>query len=491
MKENLLKQLRFCTNLPSLPSVALRIIDLASKADTNLTQINHYISLDPVLAAKIVKTANSPLYKSRYPVSNISQATSMLGTYGVITIALSFSLMDSLIKRSRDKLEMANSNMFWRRSITSALASRALGRRLGMSMLLDDLFLAGLLQDIGILALYAILPDAYPLIFSSATDHNALLEAEHEAFGIGHDELGAVLLEYWKLPAYVSAACRNSHKAPATPRAGLDECVATSGYITDYFLSPGEKEKITVATDIAQAYLDLDGHALIEVLEAMQGELQHVENLFEISILEPAHLSSIVNEARELLTIRTMIKVRELEDKVQHDGLTGAHNRAYFNDTFQCEFLLSSQQGIPLSLAMIDIDNFKTVNDTYGHIAGDGVLVAVVKAIAAQIRQTDVLCRYGGEEFALILPGTALSASRSILTRVHESIAAISYKLDASNTIRITASIGLAVNMDKEKSFDTYRDMLDAADRALYAAKHAGRNRITEWNPAMTSQTRI
>lgn len=136
---------------------------------------------------------------------------------------------------------------------------------------------------------------------------------------------------------------------------------------------------------------------------------------------------------------------------------------------------------------MIDIDNYKTFNDTYGHVAGDGVLVTIARAITEQIRQTDILCRYGGDEFALILPGTTLSAARHTLTRIMESIAAIAYKPNEVNTIRITTSIGLAVNMDKEKSFSTHREMLEAADRALYAAKHAGRNRIAEWNPSLTS----
>lgn len=487
MKENLLKQLRFCTNLPSLPSVALKIIDLAGKADTSLTQINHYISHDPALAAKIIKTANSPLYKSRYPINNISQATNILGTYGVITIALSFLLADSLIKQSREKLGMTGNNSFWRRSITSALASRTLGKRLGMDKILDDLFLAGLLQDIGILAFHALMPEDYPPVFSLTEDHNALLEAERQTFDIGHDELGAALLEYWKFPSYAPAACRSSHTAPDIPNAGINECVAVSGYITDYFLSPDKKEKIDETTRIAEAYLGLDGHALIEVLEAMQNDLHHVEELFEITILNPAHLDNIITEARELLTVRAMIKVRELEDKIQHDGLTGAHNRAYFDGAFRSEFQLSIQQGTSLALAMIDIDNYKTFNDTYGHIAGDGVLVTVAKAITDQIRQTDIFCRYGGDEFALILPGTTLSAARHILARVMESIATIAYKPNEASTIRITASIGLAINMDKEKSFDLQSEMLEAADRALYAAKYAGRNRVVEWNPALTS----
>jgi len=490
MKENLLEQLQFCTNLPSLPSVALKIIDLAGKADTNLSQINHYISLDPALAAKIVKTANSPLYKSRRAISNINQAVSMLGMHGVMTIALSFSLTDSLMKHSRNSLNSANSNMFWRRSITSALACRALGKRARMDDLLDDLFLAGLLQDIGILAFYAILPETYPDTFTTAINHHALYDIENKTLGIGHNKLGAALLERWKLPAYISDACKSSHSTPDSAQPGINECVAASGYVADYFLAPGEQEKITLAINAAQACLGLDGFAFMEVLEDMKEELHHVEELFEISIAKSSHLNGIVDEARELLTMRTLIKVRELEDKVQHDGLTGAHNRAYFNDTLHREFLLSTQQRQSLSVAMIDIDNFKLVNDTYGHITGDGVLVAVVKAISNQIRQTDILCRYGGEEFALILPGTTLTAARTILARVKESIAAIAYKLDSGNIIHITASIGLAVNMDKEQSFDTHRNMLEASDCALYAAKHGGRNRITEWNPSLVSHTR-
>jgi len=487
MKENLLEQLRFCSNLPSLPSVVLKIIDLAGKADTSLTQINHYISHDPALTAKIIKTANSPLYKSRYPVSNISQATNILGTYGVITIALSFSLADSLVKQSRAKLGAIHSNNFWRRSITAALASRALGKRLGMHKQLDDLFLAGLLQDIGILAFHALLPEEYFPVFSSTDNHHALLAAEYEIFGIGHDVLGAALLDHWKFPSYAPDACRHSHATPEKPNAEIRECVAASGYVTDYFLSQDKEKKIDEVTRVAEAYLGLDAHALIEVLEVMQTELQHVEDLFEISILSSVHLSNIITEARELLTTHAIMKVRELEDKVQHDGLTGARNRAYFDGAFRNEFQLSSQQGLPISLAMIDIDNYKTFNDTYGHIAGDGVLVTVARTITDQIRQTDMLCRYGGDEFALILPGTSLAASRNILARVRESIEQITHKPDEANTVRITASIGLAVNMDKEKSFDSFSEMLEAADRALYAAKHAGRNRVVEWTPVLAS----
>lgn len=489
MKDTLLSQLRFCTKLPSLPSIAMKIIDLAGRFDTNLNQINHYISLDPALAAKIVKTANSPLYKSRHPISNIGQAVNILGMHGVMVIALSFSLTDSLMKQSRNMLNPVSSGLFWRRSITSALACRALGKRLGMDRLLDDLFLAALLQDIGILAFFALVHEDYSRIIAAATSHEEMYNMERKQFGLGHDELGGALLAHWKLPTYIIEACKRSHHAAGSNQPGINECVAASGSIAEYFLTPGDEAKIKIATDVTYSSLGLDQFALMEVLEDMRSELQHVEELFAISILSPNQLSGLVDEARELLTTRTLIKIRELENKVQHDGLTGAHNRSYFDDTLRSEFLFSCQQEAPLALAMIDLDHFKAVNDTHGHIAGDGVLVAIVRVISAQIRQTDVLCRYGGEEFALILPSTSINDARHLLTRIQENIQEIAYKLDSGHIVKVTASIGLVVNMDREKSFEDERAMLDAADCALYAAKHGGRDQIMEWNPSLASHT--
>lgn len=489
MKDTLLSRLRFCTRLPSLPSIAMKIIDLAGKADTSLNQISHYISLDPALAVKIVKTANSPLYKSRHPVSNIGQAVNILGTNGVMTIALSFSLTDSLMKQSSNMLNPAGSNLFWRRSITSALACRALGKRLGMERLLDDLFLAALLQDIGILAFSALLPDEYVKTIAAATSHEEIYNIERRKYGLGHDEIGAALLAHWKLPGYVIDACRRSHHIAGSNQPGINECVAASGSITEYFLAPGDEAKILEAINVVNSSLGLDKFALMEVLEDMKNELQHVEELFAISILSPNQLNSLVDEARELAITRTLVRMHELENKVQHDGLTGAHNRSFFDDTLRSEFLFSCQQQTPLALAMIDLDHFKVVNDTYGHVAGDGILVAIVKAISLKIRQTDVLCRYGGEEFALILPGTSIHDARHLLTRIQENIRAIAYTLDSGHIIKVTASIGVAVNMDHEKSFESEREMLEAADSALYAAKHAGRDHIVEWNPALLSHT--
>lgn len=484
LDDKLKTRLNFCTTLPSLPAVAIKIIELANDPDADIGTVCQYISLDPVLSAKLLKTANAPIYRSRRVATNIRQAISILGTHSVIVIALSFSLASSLMKKtSTDLAPTFDSDIFWRRSIASALASRALGEKLALSFL-DDLFLAGLVQEIGILAYSAIIPEEYNKILASTTDHDQLLNAERQILGAGHDELGYALLQKWHIPDYIALSCINSHSQPTPKDLGptLQSCVAVSRYLADYFLFPHETEKMTALTETAHNWLGLDHAALIDVIKIMEVSLKSVEDLFDISIHDALEADGVLAQAKELLMIHSLARMKELEEKSQRDGLTGAYNRMYFDETLRREFNLATQYHLPLTIAIIDLDHFKKVNDTHGHLAGDSLLVTVVKTVCAQIRQDDTLSRYGGEEFALILPGTTLEASRNLIARLKEAITEIAYELDDSCIIQITASIGVAAYHEGSTTFNEPLDMIKAADSALYAAKHAGRNRIVEWN---------
>ncbi|SFE84185.1 GGDEF domain-containing protein [Nitrosomonas sp. Nm166] len=487
LDDKLKMRLNYCTTLPSLPAVAIKIIELANDPDADIRTVCQYISLDPVLSAKLLKTANTPLYKSRRIATNVRQAVSILGTHSVIVIALSFSLTHSLMKKPVPKQSAFDNDIFWRRSITSALACRALGEKLALNFL-DDLFLAGLVQDIGILAYSVIMPEEYGKIFSSTSDHDVLLKTERETFGAGHDELGYELLHKWHIPDYIALSCITSHSQPEPKDLGpnLQSCVAVSRYLAEYFLYPQEAEKMTALTKAAQDWLALDNTALVDVIQLMEIGLKSVEELFDINI-HHSEATEVLAEAKELLMIHNLSRMKELEEKSQRDGLTGAYNRVYFDETLRREFHLSAQYNLPLTIAIIDLDHFKQINDTYGHLAGDSLLVTVVRTIFAQIRQDDTLSRYGGEEFALILPGTTLTASRIIISRLKDAIAAIEYKLDDRYAIHITASIGVASNNEGAAHFQAPLDMIKAADSALYAAKHAGRNQIIEWSPDTSS----
>jgi len=166
---------------------------------------------------------------------------------------------------------------------------------------------------------------------------------------------------------------------------------------------------------------------------------------------------------------------RKLEALATTDALTKLYNRAYFTSKLEEEFQRAERYNAHLSLMLIDIDHFKSVNDTYGHQAGDAYIEAIAGLVASSVRQVDTVARYGGEELAVILPSTNLSEAMVLADRLRERVEAfdVSY---GSHAIRRTISIGVASYTDgSAKDADEF---LKAADRALYMAKRGGRNLV-------------
>lgn len=156
------------------------------------------------------------------------------------------------------------------------------------------------------------------------------------------------------------------------------------------------------------------------------------------------------------------------------DGLTQAHNRRYLTEQLDKELARSKRHGRPLSLVMFDLDHFKKVNDTYGHLAGDYVLREVASIVRQRIRANEVFARYGGEEFALLLPETDLKGAYTLAEDIRQRVAAHNFVFEG-HRIPVTVSMGIGVATD-----DTHdaEDFIKAADAKLYAAKHGGRNRV-------------
>lgn len=481
MDENFAKRLRYCTTLPSLPTVAIRIIDLANNPETNMAQISDQVALDPALAAKFLKIAASPLFRSRRTTTNVRQAVSLLGTHGSIMIALSFSLTNSF--RTQAVEGAVDSLHFWRRAILSALAARALGERVGLTRL-DELFLAGLMQDIGVLVMDAVAPEEYASIYSQSIDPNELLEAERKTLGVGHDEVGYWLMLNWKLPHYLALAClaRNDRVRQMEDASNLTSCIALSSYIADFMIAPTSANFAAKVPVVADKLLGLQKSDLEYVYEKISSNLESMAELFDIPSLTQSDLSAIMSEAKDLQMLRGLNKSGELEGYSKRDALTGAHNRAYYDSIFQREFDLSSRHAWPLTVAMLDLDHFKAVNDTHGHLAGDAMLISMVRVVQSQLRPDDIFARYGGEEFILILPGTPIDSSMRLLTRLKDSIAAIQHVSDDGKPISVTVSIGVASHMDQGIQFADTEHMISAVDQTLYAAKKAGRNHIETWN---------
>lgn len=157
------------------------------------------------------------------------------------------------------------------------------------------------------------------------------------------------------------------------------------------------------------------------------------------------------------------------------DGLTQTFNKRYLLDVAQRELRHTRRTGRPLSLLLIDVDHFKAVNDTHGHLAGDEVLIELGSRLRGLLRGDEVLARYGGEEFCLLLPETTLDEARQVAERVRVAVERTVFPTERA-TLNVTVSIGVATTGGQEDM--TVAQLIDQADRKLYEAKRGGRNQI-------------
>lgn len=159
--------------------------------------------------------------------------------------------------------------------------------------------------------------------------------------------------------------------------------------------------------------------------------------------------------------------------QARHDPLTGSLNRKGLDEAMERELARARRMGAPLCLALLDIDNFKTINDRLGHTAGDAALVHLTQVTREVMRPQDLLARYGGEEFVLILPDTTVANGVAAMTRLQRELTT-RFFLQGTEKLLITFSAGVAQLGDGETSADAIR----RADKSMYLAKRSGKNRV-------------
>lgn len=212
----------------------------------------------------------------------------------------------------------------------------------------------------------------------------------------------------------------------------------------------------------------------------------------KIKSLEIMHQVRQTQQDSEIYRLRNVELTREIEErkKVQSkleriatlDPLTGLFNRRHFFELTQAELNRSRRYTRPLSVIMLDIDHFKQVNDRFGHLVGDRVIMEVARRIQKALRRVDQACRYGGEEFAVLLPETTLTQAEMVATRLWQLVTK-QPTVSGELKLKITVSVGVATyHHDGVIAVDT---LLDRADKAMYYAKQNGRNRVVIYNHIM------
>ncbi|MCG9738478.1 diguanylate cyclase [Shewanella insulae] len=248
-------------------------------------------------------------------------------------------------------------------------------------------------------------------------------------------------------------------------------------------------EIVFMAAVLAIRYND-ERKAKLKIQQEALLQAQRIRQAREEALKVEADTNERLEQMVQERTLELEIALRELNEANQKlteqntvDSLTGVKNRATFEKRLQAEGRLSRRQQTPLAVLMIDIDRFKAINDTYGHLAGDQALKTIAQALKAKLRRpSDLVSRFGGEEFAMILPNTSPDGAQQVAELMRSTVCQLPLAW-GEQAIPLTISIGVCAEVIVDDQH--IQQLVDQADKALYRAKHEGRNRVCVYSPEL------
>jgi len=485
--------------LPSPPAVAIRILESVKKSDSSFEKLARIISSDPALAAKTLRVANSAFYSLPQKIDSIEKAVAVIGENALKNIALSFVITDNMRGLKEEGFDF---DLFWKRAVIAAIAAELISTLVKIPK--SDAFITALLQDIGIVIMYLCRSDDYMKVLDEKNaSEESIAVVEKNNFGFDHQEVGSEILKMWGLPENIYAPIlyhHNNEKPPAEHKALVDTLVISDKISSVYHGSHGIN-KIDDVRKILNIKYGINENEIENFIDSVAGRSVEVLSLFEIDPGDIKPYSQILQEAnRELgrlnLSYENLLieykkekerstafanKLKssneELRKIASRDGLTGLFNRRYFQDAMDKELSRAIRYARPFSLVMFDLDYFKKINDSFGHKTGDLVLKEISAEVQNIVRSDDIVARYGGDEFAIILPETDLKAVAVLAERIRRTVEEMEISADTVK-IKATISVGAATYVPGGEATGKV-EVLDAADAALYSAKNTGRNRLS------------
>jgi diguanylate cyclase (GGDEF)-like protein len=494
MADSLLEELKQTGQLPSAPGVAVRIVELNQRDEIDFEELALLLGQDPVLAAKVVRTANSSMFGQTREVANLRQAALILGFRSVNMLALSFSLTNTMASQAKSGFDYRR---YWTHALATTLGARLIAERTRPG-LRDEAFLAGLLCEIGQLVLVQAVVDRYaPILEQWRNSSEPLCDIEEREFGFSHMDVGGDLLDHWGLPNAVCHAIGAHHQpevlkaqtGDAHPLAEILHVATTCGKM----LAGGDlKSGTDELRELGQRYFGFGPEECGQILEEIMGQLPEMAALLELDTDDPETLFEIRTKAMDLLVQESMAldqqvhsvtsEVQRLEEQQQDlerqattDTLTGLHNRRFFDETLERALANARETGQHLGLLIADLDHFKSVNDEHGHHVGDELLRHVGRTILETVGTQGVACRYGGEEITVICPGVMREDLHTQAETIRAAVGALEIEIE-NGTLGRTVSIGAC--WVRQPRHHTPAELIEAADRELYAAKSAGRDRV-------------
>ena len=486
MSQRVFDRLKTTGKLPTPPGVVFRLLELTRREDVSAREVADLLGRDAALAAKILRFVNSPLAGVEREITSLQRAVTFIGVRGVTMTALSFAVLSS----TRGKACRGFSRQQYAvQSLGCGVAAKTLASWTQTAPP-NEAFLAGLLSQIGRLALAIGIPNDYARVLAQAQEiPRDLPPLETKILGEAYPAIGAQILRSWQIPESWCAAIE-SYRAPEqeqqlSPLARiLRVAEIAAGVICPE--TKGDPPDMRVFVESTHNLLGIDNDRCADFIRVVATEIESVRTTLDIPKGEMRSPDDLQLEVRERiaelalamhLESRTMAEQQEeLMRKATTDALTGVGNRVDFDARLFLELQRAARSGAPLGLLMIDVDKYKAFNDTYGHQAGDRVLQVVAHVLDTNVRKVDYVARYGGDEFAVIAPDTFVEGVSNLAERLRRAVEGTTVQWEGGR-LRVTISIGVTVYTDI-LDVDETSHIIRAADAQLYAAKRSGRNRV-------------
>jgi diguanylate cyclase (GGDEF)-like protein len=474
-------------NLPTLPGIAAKLLQAFQKENPDIDEIGKILSTDPPLSAKVLKIVNSSFYSLPSKITTVNHAIKLLGINSVKNLALSFSLVNKFNSKG---LKTLDHSLFWKDSLIGAIAVKLIGEKIIKSSS-DDIFFLGLLQNIGFFTLSLCMPKQYDLVMAQFHKNGSQVhEVESQILGFNHMEIGEYLVKSWGLPDTFYTPI-GYHHFPQKLKSARDDIhtltkvlYLSSLYIELFNHSSDLILQMATIEQRSKAYgfdEKIDAH---EVAKFINQQASEILPIFDIEFKDENEYAQLLETAKsEIANLSTKLinnlldqrqEIHLLRQQVGRDSMTNLDNHQRFRELLQQEISRSHRYNHPLSVIFADIDHFKSVNDTYGHLAGDRVIKIIAGCLKKELRESDHLARYGGEEFAVILPETDKDDAWLAAERLRKAIDSLRIAHE-DGFIHVTMSFGIALLKPDEKiSLD---ELISKADSALYNAKNQSRNR--------------
>jgi diguanylate cyclase (GGDEF)-like protein len=501
-KTELLESMARHPNAPVFPAVAIKILDLASQTDYDAQVLRSLVESEPALASRILKIINSPFFGLPRPIAAIGRAIQLLGVRPLRSVVLGYSLASLQGERRQNGIVQE----YWSSSITGGVIARELSIRLGRPEPEDD-FAAALMRDVGSLFLDRVHGSAYSALRNEAQETwwNDQLSLERGRLAVDHAEASAFYLERLHLPATMVESVRRHHDSVQEIGDGSSlidpegvaiiraATIATNAILSksherfqemlkrfaqDFGFTPAECGEFfeLVATKVES--LSEEFGSPVSELSFLQVTRRATDALAEIAIRstvesEQTELRAAQSREEAIRWRRTAYRLRRQSTR---DALTGVFNRSHFEEMLVTEFKRAQRRASVLGLIFLDVDQFKSINDQFGHPFGDRVLQAVARRIRQSTRPSDLVARYGGDEFCVIVSDIPAAGLESLAQRLLEDVRQTTVTHGRTST-RVGVSIG-AVCCLPRRTDTTFEQFLMASDEAMYAAKTRGKNQV-------------